>query len=431
MRTGILFWSPLNFQCLGQLLSMWLSASQEMCIFCFMVEKKTSSSSLDLSHIPSAFLAPTMWASPILSEVIMYGQFATPEQEAKAMAAWHRWGSMSPSQLLYWSLSGWLRFCLNHTPHPPRHCLWPFPGRGSHVVLASGLVATEDLQVAMSEITSVYLSEGWIGARSGNPPFMADTESQKGTDGWEVNKTSPEAGRWASTHCSTEVTQQEQRNSELAPARLIKTTAGLVCGLRWLLNFNSNKTLIKLMELVDPFLFLSLEFSPQLWWGKGLVSHMYVQEKFPQEAESWGPASLNCGSPNIQDALRIGEVPSSQSGEGNGNPLQYSCLENPMDREARLARVPGDTRVGHNLATKPPPPSPPLVRNPSQSPQNSVDPCAYFPWIKALKHISQAPSRISHSEILGCFFLRAISSPKMLPLPGMLSCPIPFLLVEI
>ena len=21
-------------------------------------------------------------------------------------------------------------------------------------------------------------------------------------------------------------------------------------------------------------------------------------------------------------------------GEGNGNPLQYSCLENPMDREA-------------------------------------------------------------------------------------------------
>ena len=23
------------------------------------------------------------------------------------------------------------------------------------------------------------------------------------------------------------------------------------------------------------------------------------------------------------------------SGEGNGNPLQYSCLENPMDREAK------------------------------------------------------------------------------------------------
>ena len=29
------------------------------------------------------------------------------------------------------------------------------------------------------------------------------------------------------------------------------------------------------------------------------------------------------------------------SGEGNGNPLQYSCLENPMDRGARQATVCG------------------------------------------------------------------------------------------
>ena len=28
-------------------------------------------------------------------------------------------------------------------------------------------------------------------------------------------------------------------------------------------------------------------------------------------------------------------------GEGNGNPLQDSCLGNPMDREARQAIVPG------------------------------------------------------------------------------------------
>ena len=28
------------------------------------------------------------------------------------------------------------------------------------------------------------------------------------------------------------------------------------------------------------------------------------------------------------------------SGEGNGNPLQYSCLENPMDRAARWAASP-------------------------------------------------------------------------------------------
>ena len=28
-------------------------------------------------------------------------------------------------------------------------------------------------------------------------------------------------------------------------------------------------------------------------------------------------------------------------GEGNGNPLQYSCLENPMDREVLWATVHG------------------------------------------------------------------------------------------
>ena len=32
-------------------------------------------------------------------------------------------------------------------------------------------------------------------------------------------------------------------------------------------------------------------------------------------------------------------LPLQQNGEGNGNPLQYSCLENPMDRGAWWATV--------------------------------------------------------------------------------------------
>ena len=35
--------------------------------------------------------------------------------------------------------------------------------------------------------------------------------------------------------------------------------------------------------------------------------------------------------------LGLGKSP----GEGNGNPLQYSCLENPMDRGVWLALVHG------------------------------------------------------------------------------------------
>ena len=38
-------------------------------------------------------------------------------------------------------------------------------------------------------------------------------------------------------------------------------------------------------------------------------------------------------------------------GEGNGNPLQYSCLENPMDRGACRATVHGVTKIRQDSAT--------------------------------------------------------------------------------
>ena len=39
-------------------------------------------------------------------------------------------------------------------------------------------------------------------------------------------------------------------------------------------------------------------------------------------------------------------------GEGNGNPLQYSCLENPMDRGAWWVYSPCGHRVGHDFPPK-------------------------------------------------------------------------------
>ena len=53
----------------------------------------------------------------------------------------------------------------------------------------------------------------------------------------------------------------------------------------------------------------------------------------------------------------LGLIPGSgrSSGEGNGNLLQYSCLENPVDRGAWQATVHGVARIGHDLVTKPPP----------------------------------------------------------------------------
>ena len=56
---------------------------------------------------------------------------------------------------------------------------------------------------------------------------------------------------------------------------------------------------------------LSMGFSRQEYWSR-----------FP------------CPSPGDRPNLGIEPVSLALAGEGHGNPLQYSCLENPMDRGA-------------------------------------------------------------------------------------------------
>ena len=53
----------------------------------------------------------------------------------------------------------------------------------------------------------------------------------------------------------------------------------------------------------------------------------YFKNSFPSGSE---------GKVSACSAGDLGLIPGlgSSPGEGNGNPLQYSCLENPMDREA-------------------------------------------------------------------------------------------------
>ena len=70
-------------------------------------------------------------------------------------------------------------------------------------------------------------------------------------------------------------------------------------------------------------------------------------------------AGFPCSSVGKEPACNAGDlglIPGSgrSPAEGNGNPLQYSCLENPMDRGAWQATVHGVTRVGHDLVTKQP-----------------------------------------------------------------------------
>ena len=64
------------------------------------------------------------------------------------------------------------------------------------------------------------------------------------------------------------------------------------------------------------------------------------------------------GSDSKASAYNVGDPGSTSGsgrspGEGDGNPLQCSCLENLMDRGAWQATVHGVTMGSHNLATKP------------------------------------------------------------------------------
>ena len=70
-----------------------------------------------------------------------------------------------------------------------------------------------------------------------------------------------------------------------------------------------------------------------------------------QRIPFWGFPGGTSGKEPACQVGDSGSLPRSGSspGEGNGNPLQYSCLENPMHRGAWQATVHGIARVGQNL----------------------------------------------------------------------------------
>ena len=56
------------------------------------------------------------------------------------------------------------------------------------------------------------------------------------------------------------------------------------------------------------------------------------------------------GKASVYNVGDPGSIPGSgrSPGEGNGNPLQYSCLENPKDRRAWWATVHGLHKARHD-----------------------------------------------------------------------------------
>ena len=79
----------------------------------------------------------------------------------------------------------------------------------------------------------------------------------------------------------------------------------------------------------------------QSYWIKTYPSDLILG--FPGGSET-KESTFNAGD--------LGSIPRPRRspGEGNGNPLQYTCLENPIDRGAWGATVPADHRVRHDWA---------------------------------------------------------------------------------
>ena len=78
--------------------------------------------------------------------------------------------------------------------------------------------------------------------------------------------------------------------------------------------------------------------------GHNLVTQQQTHSEGKESAYNAGVTG-NLGSiPGLGRCPRV----------GNGNPLQYSSLENPMNRGAWQATVHGVSRVEYDLMTKPP-----------------------------------------------------------------------------
>ena len=90
---------------------------------------------------------------------------------------------------------------------------------------------------------------------------------------------------------------------------------------------------------------LPLALAPWLWNVTLTFRGMYLTLGFPGGS---GSKESACNTGDLSLISGSGRSP----GEGNGNPLQYSCLGSPMDRGAWWVTVHGVSRVGHDLATK-------------------------------------------------------------------------------
>ena len=72
-----------------------------------------------------------------------------------------------------------------------------------------------------------------------------------------------------------------------------------------------------------------------------MINFLRIRQQYISEWSFPGVAVVKNQPANAGDTRDVGSIPGSgkSPGGGNDNPLQYSCLENPMDRGTWQATV--------------------------------------------------------------------------------------------
>ena len=178
----------------------------------------------------------------------------------------------------------------------------------------------------MTERLHFIFSLSCIGEGNGNPLQCSCLESPRDGGAW-----------WAAVYGVTQSRTWLKRLSSSSSSILGKGAFVCMC-----LVIQSCQTLCDPLDCT-PQIPLSMEFSMEEYWSKKYC-YFLLQRIFPTqgwnlcllfpalEAEDFPGGSD--GKASVYNAEDPGLISGSgrSPGEGNGNPLQYYCLENPMDR---------------------------------------------------------------------------------------------------
>ena len=128
--------------------------------------------------------------------------------------------------------------------------------------------------------------------------------------------------------------------------------------------------------------------SQRLHWTIGVSCYQLLVSSKSSESPGVSQVALVIKNPpaNAGDVRDAGSIPGLgiPPGEGNGHPLQYSCLENPIDRGAWGVWSIGLPRVGHNWSD--------LAHTHSESPEHLWGKCSctvHKPFLRKEKKDSQ------------------------------------------